>query len=1029
MNTRLTIALLLSAFFSLSACNEHGSNNQSVSLNDTDTAYSGPKYNDHIRFTNSRTPEQERQGFKLPEGFEINLYASEPDIGKPINFNFDAKGRMWVTQSFEYPFPAVPGKGRDRVTILEDTDGDGKADKFTHFDDTLNIPIGIMPIKGGAVAYSIPNVIRFDDANDDGKPETSRKLLGPFETRDTHGMVNNFVTGYDGWIHACHGFTNHSNVAGADGDSVHLISGNTIRFRPDGSRVEHETAGRINPFGLVYDELGYLYSTDCHTSPLYQMIRGGDYSQWGKDEGMGFAPDMKPFDNEATALAGLAYYADVKFPEKYRKSLYIGDVVTSRVYRNTFMFKGSSPVGKKEEDFIKSLDPWFRPVAVQMGPDGAIYIADFYNSIIGHYEVPLYHPKRDKIRGRIWRVTYKGVADKKKDWTKAGIDELFRALDADNLRVRMTAGDQLVDRIGTQAIEPIKALISKKDVTQTEYVQGLWALQRLDALTEDIATKAATSADPVVRLHALRALAEQRDTSKTLYPLIVRSLQDTSSHVRRAAVELMGRYPDMKTVETLIAFRKHIALEDTHLIYTTRLVLRNLLRHEFLMKDAASRQWTNEDAEVLSTVLPGVENPASGIFLFNYLNSKGLASGQLPNAFKHITRFVPAHQLDAVIHMAKIQAEKYPQIEYKIYQQVQEGLIRRAAKPSPQMDLWGKTLMATLLHQKIDLSSRANPEVLARQQFAIALAGNYKDQKQYPALMKIFEDTSAIQDIRTTALRAVLKIHPEQNNAIAEKFLQDTSVTTDFKRAVVTVMSEYPSRSVSLTLAKVRNAPPDVQWWIIMALGSSTFGNDLLFDKVKKGELLPRQIAEPKIEERILLNTSPAQQKIYLKLTANLSTVDKEKQQLIDGRISAFNDLQPKPSPDLGHTVFTKNCTPCHNIKGEGGHIGPQLDGVGKWGVTSLMEKILDPNRSVSENFRNFTLKLKDGKTLSGLYRRDEGQALIFVDMSGKEFTVAKKDIAQKIPSPYTLMPDQFRNTIPEKDFNALIAFLLTQKN
>src|SRR5687767_4736256 len=122
--------------------------------------YSGPQFNDHVRSTAARAPEEERLGFKLPPGFEISLYASEPDIGKPINITFDARGRMWVTQSFEYPFPASHGKGSDRISILEDTDKDGKADRFIHFSDTLNIPIGILPVGNGAVAYSIPNVYR-----------------------------------------------------------------------------------------------------------------------------------------------------------------------------------------------------------------------------------------------------------------------------------------------------------------------------------------------------------------------------------------------------------------------------------------------------------------------------------------------------------------------------------------------------------------------------------------------------------------------------------------------------------------------------------------------------------------------------------------------------------------------------------------------------------------------------------------------------------------------------------------------------
>ena len=267
----ITRVVFASSLVLLSACKD-GSEKATAE----DSRFSGRKFNEHIRSTEARTPEEQQAGFLLPEVFEIELYASEPDIGKPINLTFDAKGRMWVTQSFEYPFPASPGNGSDRITLLEDTDHDGKADKFTHFSDTLNIPIGIFPLLDGAVAYSIPNVYRFIDQNQDGKADSKKVLLGPFEHRDTHGMVNNFMRGYDGWIHACHGFTNRSTVAGADGDSITMISGNTFRFRPDGSRVEHMTHGRINPFGLAYDERGYLYSTDCHTSPLYQLIRGAD---------------------------------------------------------------------------------------------------------------------------------------------------------------------------------------------------------------------------------------------------------------------------------------------------------------------------------------------------------------------------------------------------------------------------------------------------------------------------------------------------------------------------------------------------------------------------------------------------------------------------------------------------------------------------------------------------------------------------------------------------------------------------------
>src|SRR5688572_19767615 len=148
MEKMLILYFLFASFVYAGCKNNHDQQNKTGE----DGKYNGPKFNEHIRSTPARNPEEERLGFKLPPGFEITLYASEPDIGKPINISFDAKGRLWVTQSYEYPFAATPGTGKDRITILEDINGDGKADKFVHFNDTLNIPIGIMPLNDGAIA-------------------------------------------------------------------------------------------------------------------------------------------------------------------------------------------------------------------------------------------------------------------------------------------------------------------------------------------------------------------------------------------------------------------------------------------------------------------------------------------------------------------------------------------------------------------------------------------------------------------------------------------------------------------------------------------------------------------------------------------------------------------------------------------------------------------------------------------------------------------------------------------------------------
>ena len=1010
----------LSGILLLASCDKNSEKQTS-----DESRFSGKEFREHIRSTEARTPEEERAGFVLPEGFEIELYASEPDIGKPMNITFDARGRMWVTQSFEYPFPATFGKGSDRITILEDTDGDGKADKFSNFSDTLNIPIGIYPVADGAVAYSIPNVYRFADSDKDGKADSKKVVLGPFQHRDTHGMVNNFIRGYDGWIHACHGFTNRSTVAGADGDSITMISGNTFRFRPDGSRVEHITHGRINPFGLAYDERGYLYSTDCHTSPLYQLIRGGDYTQWGKEEGMGFAPDMKPLEREATALAGIAYYADVQFPKEYQSNFYIGDAVASRVYRNSFSFKDSSPVGKLEDEFVLSEDPWFRPVDIKLGPDGALYIADFYNSIIGHYEVPLDHPKRDRIRGRIWRITYKGKTNKLQDLTTATEEQLVSSLNHDNMVVRFAAADQLVDRIGKSSAQAVERIVNDEDTDSRHYIHALWVLHRLDALSSELIHRSATHEDALVRLHTMRILLEKETGDDSFLALITKSLDDKDAHVKRAATELLVKYPQMAALEKALEERADVSDKDSHQLYTTRLVLRNLLRDNNLMRQVVAKDWDTKDARYLVDVIVGVPSEDAAVFLARHVKDTDWEGDRLSRLYEHLARYIPEGELEKVIGGVRETRSEDVDLQYLSFKGIQQGIARRGGNESAQVQSWGAVLARQLLEKHPPESNDKSPEVLAKQKFAVELAGKYKIRSMEPTLVAFIDNASAGDaEVKVSALRSLLILDTNKHAALAGEILKDT-VPSQFKNRVASMLGDFSGPAINNVLADVKNAPPDLQSAVVMALASSSEGKNIIFRKVKNGELLPRTLIQPNVQERIMLNISPRQEQEFKAITARLEPVSKERQTLIATRFIAFGTAEDV-SIDSGKMVFRQNCAACHSIGGEGGAVGPQLDGVGKWGPRALAEKILDPNRNVSEAFRNYTITMKDGKVLSGLFRREEGEVIVFADITGKEFSVAKSQIAEQKASKNTLMPDHFGDVLSQDEFNMLLKYLLS---
>jgi len=1019
----LTFLVFFTFSFLINSCNKPA---------EDDSKYSGPLFKENIRSTEPLTAEEERLGFKLPPGFEIQLFASEPDIDKPINMTFDAKGRMWVTQSFEYPFPTTPGsKSTDRLTILEDTDHDGKADRFTEVSDTLNIPIGVLPVVGGVMAFSIPNLYKFTDTNGDGKPESKEKVYGPFGYQDTHGMVSNFMRGYDGWVYACHGFTNYSRFAGADRDSITLVSGNTFRFRLDGSRVEQMTFGQVNPFGLAYDEHGYIYSTDSHSSPLHQLIRGADYPHFGKPEIMAFGPDMKPLETESTALCGIAYYGDTKFPKEFHGNFFIGDAVSSRVHRYTWENKGSSPVGKSEVDLVQSADPWFRPVNVKLGPDGAIYIADFYNAIIGHYEVPLGHPKRDKQRGRIWRITYKGEQNDVSDLTTASVNDLLAALDADNITTRLAATDQLADRIGAPAIEYLKASIADKEVSASprKFIHALWILYRLHALNEEILKESIVHTAPLIRLHTMRILREWKSAAVAFYPEILKAVQDADPHVQRAAVELLMDYPEMRSVEAALSVLGSTPAHDTHLIYTSRLALRNLLRNNPLMKQVAAKTWSKEDATFIAGTLVDVASAEAATFLSTQLDNGLVADNKTQLAYQQVIRFIPEGQLDGAIQRAREKKSEDIDLNAQIFRGIREGIAQRGGNVKEQiMKPWGAEIAEGLLKKyPADYDSISN-QITSRQNFAIQLAGDYEVQSLEPALIAFLENSRNDNvELKTSALKSLLKLASDNSVIeLAGKMLTDDSVSLSLKKRIATVLGESPSPEVNKVLMAVKKAPADLEASIATALASTSEGKDLVFTQVKNGSFTSRTLVDPHVEERILLNISPKQQQEYNSLIANVEPISTERQALIEERLKSFKTFTASTAQlDSGARLFNANCNACHQKYTMSG-IGPQLHGIGKRGADAIAEKIIDPNRNISEAFRNYTIKLKDGKVLTGLYRRDQGAVVIFGDLSGKEFSIARNEIAEQKPSRYTIMPDHFGTTLSQKEFNMLLSYLLT---
>ena len=971
--------------------------------------------------TDPQPPDAERKALRVPPGFEVQLVAAEPAIRKPMNLAFDDRGRLWVTDTVEYPFPAKDGQGRDSVKILEDTDGDGRADKVTTFADGLNIPIGVLPVTGGAIVYSIPNIYLLRDTDGDDKADRREVLFGPVGYQDTHGMINALTWGYDGWVYACHGFANTSTLRAADGSMVTLHSGNTFRFQPDGSRIEQYTWGQVNPFGLAFDPLGNLFSADCHTRPLMMLLRGGYYPSFGKPhDGLGFAPEICGHDHGSTAIAGIVCYAADHFPPAYRDTVFIGNVVTNRINHDRLERHGSTLRAVAQPDFLVSQDPWFRPVDLKLGPDGALYVADFYNRIIGHYEVPLTHPGRDRERGRIWRIVYRGpdagkLAAPRADWTKAQIEELLADLAHPNLTVRMTAANQLVAR-GRAAAAAVRGVMHPK-ASPFQRMHGLGVLERLGALDEPTLTAAARDDHPGVRVHAMRVLSERKDLTPAQRRLVYDGLKDADAFVRRAAADALGRHPSADHVRPLLDLRHAVPKEDVQLLHTVRMALRNQLRPAAVWREVPAPTWSAADRRAVADAAAGVPSAEAAGFLLHHILRVPEDRETLARYVHHIARYGDDQTVQALLPFALKDRPDDLRHQTALFRAVHRGTQERGAALPDAAQRWANDLVAQLL------AAPENDLVQA----GIELAGALKLADTQDALRALAGTRERAEEQRHAALNALVQINPREQVALLGRLLNDAAEPISFRERVAQTLAGLNQPEARVELLKgLPTAPARLQSAIALALASSLPGAELLLEAVATGKASARLLQERPVRLRLAATKVPQLDERLAKLTRGLPPADQRLDELLNRRRAGF--AAARPDPAQGAKVFEKNCANCHQLDGKGAKVGPQLDGIGARGPERLLEDLIDPNRNVDQAFRTTVILLDDGRLVTGLVLREEGAVLVLADAQGQEVRIPKTAIAKQELVPLSPMPANLAAEIAEADFYHLLAYLLAQR-
>lgn len=1000
----------------------------------------------HVAKTDPRSPDDEKKSFRLPPGFEAQLVAAEPDIHKPLNLAFDDHGRLWVTETVEYPFAAEGRKPRDAVKVLENFGPDGKAGKITTFADSLNIPIGVLPLPDGgqqqALVFSIPNVHLLTDSKGAGQADQRKPLYSAFGYKDTHGMTNSFTLGLDGWVYACHGFSNTSTVKGSSADSITMQSGNTYRMRPDGSRVQYFTHGQVNPFGIAPDPLGNLYTTDCHTRPIYQLLRGASYPSFGKPhDGLGFGPEMLTHSHGSTALCGIVYYAADQFPKPYHGRIFIGNVVTNRINQDRLEWRGSSPVAVEQPDFLVSDDPWFRPVDLKLGPDGALYVADFYNRIIGHYEVPLDHPGRDRERGRIWRIVYRGTEETKpvdsppRDLTRASIENLVGLLGHPNLTVRLQATHQLAARGGPGVIEAVTRVVDKpempEDDSQTwQSCHGLWVLQRCGALQQASLAAACKATAAPRRVHGQKVLGDRLERlaeanpavaegavalPADLRPLAEAGLKDSDPQVQRAAADALGRWPSIDNIRPLLDLLQRVPGPDTHLRHVVRMALRDQLVSDKVWGKLPLASWSERDGQALADVALGVPKAEAAAYLLRAITSRPDGS-DVTRFVQHAARHGKPEVAKGLLAFAQ-GSRGGPLRQVSLLRAIEKGIQERGEGLDEAARTWAGDLADQLL-------AAGNP---AEIQAGIELVGVLRLARFKEPLARLAVSRTTPETQRLASLTALNLLSVRANAAVLGSVAMDPESPVGLREQAINLLAQANQpESHEQLLKALGTVEARLQTVVAVGLAGGRAGAEKLLAAVSAGKASARLLQERAVEARLANSGVPGLKEQIARLTKGLPPADRKVLDLLAQRRSGF--LTSQTEVDSGIKVFEKHCAACHQIANKGSRIGPQLDGVGLRGLDRLLEDTLDPHRNVDQAFRMTSLHLKSGRLVSGLLLREEGEVLVLADNQGKEVRVDRGAVEERAVSSLSPMPANFADTIPETEFYHLLAYLLAQR-
>lgn len=955
----------------------------------------------------------------VPEGFEVTVCASEPDVKQPIAMAIDDRGRTWIAEAYEYPQRADGDQGRDRILVFEDTNGDGKFDSRKVFAEGLNLVSGLEVGFGGVWVGAAPYLLFIPDRNGDDIPDSKPQiLLDGWGYQDTHETLNAFTWGPDGWLYGCHGVFTHSQVGKPgtpEGQRVPINAG-VWRYHPTRHSFEVFAHGTSNPWGVDFNRHGEAFITACVIPHLYHMIPGARYQRQGGQHFNQYTfDDIKTIADHLHYLgatphsgngksdeaggghahAGAMIYQGGLWPEQYHGVLLMNNIHGQRLNTDILVPEGSGYVGHHGPDFLLSGDMASQILNMRYGPDGNVTLIDWYDMQACHRREVEVH---DRSNGRIYKINYVGNA--------AGASDAMLLEDVPGQDLNRLSDLALADlclhqndwyvrhsrrilqeraaqrKVAANAIDRLVQIAT----TATDDAQRLRALWARHAIGADPALldQLVKDSSPHVRGWALRLRFEQQDgklQAPQLAQLASLAAKDPSPIVRRAIASVTDRLPAgerWNIVESLIG--QSADAEDHNLP----------LMYWYITEPLADEDPDRALALAMSerNHIPVIRN-----FMLRRLGGSGGAAS--------IARLVGG-----------LQRADTAQLQLTFLSAIQTALAgqRTAAKP-PMWDA-----LSSQLSQSPDQQVRLLSTALG-----VTFGDPQAMAKLYDSLMN---DTALTSADRIKALEALLTARQAGLDQTLLNELVKSTQPSDFRLAAIRGLSQYENAEIARALVDkyVQLNAVEKRAAIATLCGRASSARLLLTAIGNKTISAADLTADLARQLEYLEDPAVTQQLAEVWGQVRESSADKSKLMQDYKKLVERSDL-PKVDEALGRAIFSKTCQRCHILYGVGEKLGPDLTGSNRSNLDYLLENIVDPSAVMANEYRQSIFLTEDGQVITGIVRAETDNA-VTVQTAEAIVILPKEEISQRKASDSSMMPDNQLGQFSEHEIRSLIAYL-----